>query len=63
MVKREDIRKEYLIMNIIKLMDLFLKDNEKLDFKITTYNILPISNEYGYIEFVRNAYTLYGIRV
>ena len=35
---------------IIKLMDYFLKKEEDLDMFITIYNILPISNEYGYIE-------------
>ena len=62
MVKHEDIRKEHIIMNIIKLMDYFLKKDENLDLNITTYNILPISNEYGYIEFVNNSHTLYGIK-
>lgn len=62
MVKKEDTRKEAIIMNIIKLMDYFLKKDENLDLNITTYNILPISNEYGYIEFVNNSFTLYSIR-
>lgn len=62
MIKKEDIRKEYIIMNVIKLMDYFLKKDEGLDLNITTYNILPIGNEYGYIEFVNNSYTLYGIK-
>ena len=62
MVKHEDIRKEHIIMNIIKLMDYYLIKDEGLDLNITTYNILPISNEYGYIEFVNNSYTLYGIK-
>ena len=62
MIKKEDIRKEHIIMNIIKLMDYFLKKDENLDLNITTYNILPIGNEYGYIEFVNNSYTLYGIK-
>jgi len=62
MVKHEDIRKEHIIMNIIKLMDFFLIKDEGLDLNITTYNILPISNEYGYIEFVHNSATLYKIK-
>lgn len=62
MLKKEDIRKEEIIMKIIKLMDYFLKKEEDLDMFITNYNILPISNEYGYIEFVPNSTTLYHIR-
>ncbi len=62
MLKKEDIRKEEIIMKIIKLMDLYLKTEANLDLHITTYNILPISNEYGYIEFVPNSTTLYDIR-
>lgn len=62
MLKKEDIRKEEIVMKIIKLMDYFLKKEEGLDMFITNYNILPISNEYGYIEFVPNSTTLYHIR-
>ena len=62
MIKNEDIRKEAIIMDTIKLMDLFIKKDLNIDLNIVTYNILPISNEYGYIEFVNNSYTLYDIR-
>ena len=40
----------------------FLKKEENLDLYVTTYNILPISHEYGYIEFVPDSTTLYKIR-
>ena len=49
-------------MKIIKLMDYFLKKEEDLDLYVTTYNILPISHDYGYIEFVPNSTTLYSLR-
>uniref|UniRef100_A0A6C0EHU8 FYVE-type domain-containing protein n=1 Tax=viral metagenome TaxID=1070528 RepID=A0A6C0EHU8_9ZZZZ len=62
MIKKEDIRKEYIIMSIIKLINYFLLKDLELDLNITTYNILPVSNKYGYIEFVNNSYTLYGIK-
>lgn len=62
MLKKEDIRKEEIIMKIIKLMDYFLKEEEGLDLYVTIYNILPISSEYGYIEFVPDSTTLYHIR-
>ena len=62
MLKKEDIRKEEIIMKIIKLMDYFLKKEENLDLYVTTYNILPISHKYGYIEFVPDSTTLYNIK-
>ena len=49
-------------MRIIKLMDIFLKKEEDLDLFVTVYNILPISDTYGYIEFVPHSCTLYNIR-
>ena len=62
MLKNEDIRKEAIIMNIIKLINYFLIREEGVDLKIITYNILPISSKYGYIEFVPNSSTLYHIK-
>ena len=62
MLKNEDIRKEAIIMNIIKLINYFLIREEGIDLKIITYNILPISSKYGYIEFVPNSSTLYHIK-
>lgn len=62
MLKKEDIRKEAIIMLLIRLIDIYIKKEEGLDLYITKYNILPISHEYGYIEFVRDSYTLYDIR-
>lgn len=62
MIKKEDIRKEAIIMNVIKIMNEIIIDELGIDLGIKTYNILPISNECGYIEFVRDAITLYSIR-
>lgn len=62
MIKKEDIRKEEIIMKIIKLMDFFLKTEENLDLSIVTYNIKAITSDYGYIEFVNNSTTLYDIK-
>mgnify|MGYP001210344367 CR=1 FL=1 len=39
-----------------------MKKEEDLDLYVTTYNILPISHEYGYIEFVPDSTTLYSLR-
>ena len=62
MLKKEDIRKEEQIMNLIKLMNYFLIKEENLDLNITIYKILAISDKYGYIEFVPKSTTLYDIR-
>ena len=62
MLKPEDLRKEYIIMNIINIIDTILKDELQLDLHIVTYNILPISEKFGFIEFISNAYTIYDIK-
>jgi len=62
MLKPEDLRKEYIIMNIIKIIDTILKTELKLDLHIITYNILPVSEKIGFIEFISNAYTIYDIK-
>jgi phosphatidylinositol 3-kinase len=66
MLKRENIKNEELMMNMIKLVDILLKKEELLDLNIMTYNIQSVNinglNEYGYIEFVPESYTLYSIR-
>lgn len=49
-------------MNIIKLINIFLLSEESLDLKIITYNILSISKDYGFIEFVPDSKTLYYIK-
>lgn len=62
MLKNEDIRKEAIIMNVIKLINFFLLEEDGLDLNIITYNILPISCTHGYIEFVPDSKTLYHIK-
>ncbi len=62
MLKKDDIRKEEIIMKMIGLMDHLLKIEEGIDFNIITYNILPLSEKYGYIQFVSNSSTLYHIK-
>lgn len=60
--KREDLTKDQIVMNIITLMDIFLKRDENIDFNITKYKILPTSNAAGIIEIVPNAETFYNIK-
>jgi len=59
--KSEDIRKELIIMNLIKLTDQLLQQEEGLDLQITTYNILPVSDTAGFIEIVPDAETIYSV--
>lgn len=60
--KREDVRKDKIVMNIIQLMDIHLKRYAKINMNILTYPILPITSTSGLIEFVENCDTLYTIR-
>ena len=60
--KKEDIRKDYIILQIIKLIDLILKEEEKLDLNIVTYNILSTSSNDGFIEMVPDSDTIYDIK-
>jgi phosphatidylinositol 3-kinase len=61
MIKRDDLTRDLVIMNLIKRIDKILKEEEGLDLYITTYNILPISNDFGLIEIVPDADTIYAI--
>jgi len=58
--KRDDIRKDYIIICIIRLMEKILKENG-LDIDIVTYNVQPTSENEGFISIVENCETLYGI--
>lgn len=60
--KSEDIRKDKIIMNIIKLVDIILKKEENLDLNILTYGIRPIDHNSGIIEFVPDCDTIYQIK-
>lgn len=61
MIKKDDLRKDLIIMNMIKIIDKIIKSEENLDLYITTYNILPITNDFGFIEIVSDATTIYDI--
>lgn len=60
--KKEDLRKDYIIMSVIRLVKYILKEKEKLDLNILTYDILPTSSSDGFIEIVQNCETLYTIK-
>jgi len=60
--KKENLRKDQLVSNIIKLADRILKEEESLDLDIVTYDVLPTSKNEGIIEVVDNSETLYYIQ-
>ena len=62
LLKRSDIRKDQIIIDIIKLMDIIIKKEEGIDLNILTYEVIPLDNNYGIIEIVPNSKTLYEIK-
>lgn len=60
--KKEDVRKDQIIMNLIYIINSILKKDEKLDLDIVTYNILPTSQNSGLIEIIENSETVYSIQ-
>ncbi|CAH0481770.1 unnamed protein product [Peronospora belbahrii] len=61
MYKRDDLRKDSIVQNIINVMYLILKQETRLDIPLVTYRVLPASSFDGLIEIVENAHTLYSI--
>jgi len=60
--KPEDVRKDKIILNIIKLVDIILKKEENLDLNIITYGVRPINHNSGFIEFIPDCDTIYDIK-
>ena len=60
MHKQEDVRRDKVIMDVIRLMDIILKQ-ELDDMHIVTYNVMPISLTSGVIEIVECSETLHKI--
>eukprot|EP01119_Soliformovum_irregulare_P019515 TRINITY_DN6197_c0_g1_i1.p1 TRINITY_DN6197_c0_g1~~TRINITY_DN6197_c0_g1_i1.p1 ORF type:complete len:910 (-),score=209.28 TRINITY_DN6197_c0_g1_i1:32-2761(-) len=61
MFKREDLRKDYIVMNFIRMTEILLKQSpigNQLDQQLITYSILPTSSQSGFIEMVENSVTL-----
>jgi hypothetical protein len=61
MYKREDVRKDQMVMNLIQLIDIILKREEDFDCYLTKYNILPLNRQSGLIQIVDNCDTIYYI--
>lgn len=62
MYKKEDIRKDQIIMSIIRLMDLVLKKELDIDLGIITYRVRPTTPDEGFIDIVTDCCTLYKIK-
>lgn len=62
MYKSEDLRKDQIVMCIIKLMKMILKREENIELYIKTYNIIPTNANSGMVEIVPNSETLYNLK-
>jgi hypothetical protein len=58
LIKNEDVRKDKLTMCISKWVSIICKKN----IFINTYNILPVSIDYGWVEMIDDCNTLYDIK-
>lgn len=62
MYKNDDVRKDYIILNIIDIIhDILKKEEDDLDIDIVRYEVMPTSKNTGYIEIVENASTIFNI--
>lgn len=61
MYKKDDLRKDSIVQNIIATMYTILKQETNMDVHVVTYRVLPTSNYDGFIQIVQNAETLYTI--
>jgi hypothetical protein len=59
--KKDDVRKDHLIMNIMEIINGILEKEEEMEIKIVKYNVVPTSKNGGFIEIVDNAKTIYDI--
>lgn len=62
MYKKENLRKDQIILNIINLVNMIVKKEENIDLNLVDYNILPTGNDTGIVEIVDDAETLYFIQ-
>lgn len=60
--KKEDVRKDQIIMNLINIIDIILKKDENIDLNLVCYNVLPINKMSGLIEIVDESDTIYYIQ-
>lgn len=60
--KRENVRKDQIIMNIMSLMDIILSKDEEYTSNMVLYNILPTGQSTGIIEVINDCETIYQIQ-
>ena len=58
--KKDDIRRDQIIIYVIRLMEKILKD-AGMNISLVTYNVQPTSKDEGFIQIVENCKTLYEI--
>lgn len=64
LLKNEDIRIDYVIYKIILLIKKILRDNDilNIDNYCINYEVLPINNNSGIVQIIKNSFTLYHIK-
>jgi len=60
--KNEDLRKDKIIINLIRLTNIILKREENLDLGLITYEVCSTSSSGGVLEMVPRCRTLYDIK-
>jgi hypothetical protein len=60
--KREDVRKDQIILSITNLMEILVKEEEGIDLGIVNYKVFPLDNNRGIIEIIDDSDTLYFIK-
>lgn len=62
MFKNDDVRKDYVVLNIINIIhDILKKADADLDIDIIRYSVMPTTEKTGYIEIIENASTIFNI--
>jgi hypothetical protein len=59
--KKEDIRKDHIISNLIHLACMKLREANVIDTDIITYKVAPTTDSSGFIEIVENSTTIFNI--
>ena len=60
--KYENVRQDYLILKVIRLMKFLLHTYENLDIEIVDYHVCPLTDQTGLIQIVPNCKTAYEIK-
>jgi phosphatidylinositol kinase/protein kinase (PI-3 family) len=61
MYKNDDVRKDYIVLNIINIVHDILQTEEDLNIDIIRYEVMPTNKNTGYIEIVEEAKTILDI--